>query len=116
MGHFIRNVFNNSLDYLIDTFKVMNEEVVNFIGMEKIFSEFTLYDFEKIKDDYNLEMRFERDSNILQHSFNLNYESGAFSIDPSLDFWWNSISSMIKNNIYDKISNIFFLNFFIILF
>lgn len=100
---------------MIETFEVMNNDVVAFYGSDKKFSELTLTDFENLKEEYNLEMRFERDSNILQHSFNLIYDNGLFNIDPSFDQWWKEISTIIKVNIYDKISNDYFLYIFIII-
>jgi len=108
----MRETFQISLDYLINTFNIMNLEVKNFFGHEKKYSELTLGDFERLKEEYNLEKKFERD-NLLQHSFNLNYENGSFSIDPSFDFWWKEISNIIRVKIYERISNIF-LYFFLI--
>ncbi len=100
----MRDTFEKSLDYLIETFHDMNEEIKNFFGVEKKYSELTLKEYEILKNEYNLEMKFERNNNILQHSFNLVYENGGFSLEPSFDIWWKEITLMIKNNIYERIS------------
>jgi len=105
IGHFMRETFEKSLDYLIDTFDKMNTETTNFFQKDTKYSELTLDDFENLKNEYNLEMKYERDNNILQHSFNLVYESGGFCLDPSFDLWWKEINTIIRFNIYDKISN-----------
>lgn len=100
----MRETFEKSLDYLIETFDKMNAETFNFFGKVKKYSDLTLTDFENLKNEFNLEMKYERDNNILQHSFNLVYESGGFCLDPSFDYWWKEISTIIRVNIYEKIS------------
>ena len=42
-------------------------------------------------------MKFERDFNILQHLFNLNFENGNFVLDPNFEFWWREINNIIRN-------------------
>lgn len=100
----MRETFERSLDYLIETFDKMNSETIKYFGKEKNYGELSLVDFENLKDEYNLEMKFERDNKILQHSFKLVYENGGFCLDPSFDHWWKEISTIIKVNIYEKIS------------
>jgi hypothetical protein len=106
----MRETFEKSLDYLIETFDKMNSETNNFFGNDKKYSELSLADIKNLKNEYNLEMKYERDNNILQHSFNLVYENGGFGLDPSFDYWWKEISTIIRVNIFEKISMYFFQN------
>ena len=124
ISHFIKEKYNKSLDYLIETFDLMNEEIQIYFSNKAIntnikdkdkdrdkdkekeinFSQLNLEDYKKLDNEFNLEMKFERDFNILQHLFNLNFENGNFVLDPNFDFWWKEINKLIKVNIYEKIS------------
>lgn len=95
------------MDYLIETFDLMHEEIQIFYGGNANFSQFNFDDYKTLDKEFNLEMKFERDFNILQHSFNLNFENGNFLLDPNFDFWWKEINKLIKGSIYEKISKIF---------
>lgn len=65
----------------------MNAETINFFEKHQKYFELTLADSENLKNEINLIMKYKRDNNILQHSFNLVNENGGFCLDPSFDHW-----------------------------
>ena len=105
MATFTREIFHKSMDYLTDTYRLINNSVISIAEISKDFNTLTIEEIVQIRDNYNLEDAFFKNFSLLQFSFELNYGNSLFTVEPSFDQWWQQVERLIKKKIFYNINN-----------